>query len=262
MQVPVQSAFTNTTGQETGITVNGIPAMINGNQFAAGPVPLQQGENLLTARAADSAGHTTEASVLVFADTTVPAISLSAMPQSGLAPFETTITITGPAPLQTSGVSVDGPAQTGVTQIDTATYTLGMGTPGLYTVHVSATDGENRTYAAETAVQVLDRGQVDGLLQGKWSSMKGEMAAGDIEAALTYFSGASQDSYREIFTALGPQLPQVAEQMRPIQLITVEDGYAKYRIKRSEIHQGQSYDISYWIYFESVGNGLWNIYRY
>jgi hypothetical protein len=50
--------------------------------------------------------------------------------------------------------------------------------------------------------------------------------------------------------------------MGPIQMIIARNGTVKYRLKRSEIHQGQTYDITYPVYFAVEANGLWNIVRY
>jgi hypothetical protein len=38
----VRGTVTNAAGNETGVTVNGIPAIISGNEFAVNHVPLQQ----------------------------------------------------------------------------------------------------------------------------------------------------------------------------------------------------------------------------
>ena len=109
---------------------------------------------------------------------------------------------------------------------------------------------------------VYDRDQLDALLQGKWNAMKARLAVGDVAGAVVDFSNGTHDTYREIFMALGAQLPQVAAGMQPIEMISAKDGTAKYRIRRSEVHQGQNYDITYYIYFEAVGDGLWRIVQY
>ena len=80
-----------------------------------------------------------------------------------------------------------------------------------------ATDGN--TFADETAVLIYDAGQIDSLLQAKWSDMKPRLAAGDIDGALTYYGSTTRDDYRAIFTALGTQLPQVAQEMQAIEMI-------------------------------------------
>ena len=49
----------NTSGAETGITVNGIPATITGNHFIANHVSLAEGANSIEVKATDANGLTT-----------------------------------------------------------------------------------------------------------------------------------------------------------------------------------------------------------
>ncbi len=88
----VQGTFLNSTGNETGITVNGVLALIYEGQFAANQVPLAEGANTLTVTATDSAGHRYSREIRVHADTSADALTISADPQSGAAPLETVLT--------------------------------------------------------------------------------------------------------------------------------------------------------------------------
>ena len=54
--VTVRGTIINSTGKETGITVNGIVATVYGNQFTVSRVPLSVGPNTITATATDIAG--------------------------------------------------------------------------------------------------------------------------------------------------------------------------------------------------------------
>ncbi|MDA8139427.1 MAG: hypothetical protein M0036_12315 [Desulfobacteraceae bacterium] len=258
----MRGGFANSAGRETGITVNGVTALQYGSEFMANHVPLVQGANTITVTAVDTSGRKYSQSVAVTADTTGPYCTATTIPEAALSPYEGELRIAAPVELRTSNVLAYGWGQVTYGQGTPENYPLEIDGPGFCRLVVEAVDYANLTYTDEVAVLVYDRTQLDALLQAKWNAMKNELAAGNIERAAAHFSGATQDTYREIFTATAAQLPQVAAQMRPIQLITVEDGVAKYRIKRSEVHQGRSYDISYWIYFESVGNGLWKIHRY
>jgi len=132
----------------------------------------------------------------------------------------------------------------------------------LYHFAVTSTLADGRTLSDETAVLVYDAGQLDALLQAKWSDMKSRLAAGDIEGALNYYGSDTRDDYEAIFTALGSQLGHVVQEMQAIELISIEDGMAKYRIRRDEIHQGQTYTITYHIYFDCSEDGVWRIHRF
>jgi len=56
--VAVKGVIVNSTGNETGVTVNGVVATVTGNQFIAEHVPLAEGANTLTVTATDTAGNT------------------------------------------------------------------------------------------------------------------------------------------------------------------------------------------------------------
>ena len=113
-------------------------------------------------------------------------------------------------------------------------------------------------YTATTVVNVMSLEEMDVLLKAKWDGMKQALATGDIEGAMSFFSDASQEKYRGLFTYLHDELPEMAGEMNNIQLIYLRDGRAKYRIRRME--EGQ--EITYYIYFHRLSDGLWKIYQF
>ena len=213
-------------------------------------------------QAIDSAGHTAEVQATITADLSGQAIVLNATPALGIAPFEAELTVENP--FESGNVTLTYEGAGDVTWLDTSvdTYRIQISEPGLYLFTAHGHDAAGNEHLAETAVTVLDRQTLDTLLKGKWNSMKKHLASGDIEGALEYHSLATQDIYREIFTALADRLPGIARNMQDIELIQAEDGFAKYRIKRNEVFQGQDYAISYYIYFDCDEEGIWKIYRY
>lgn len=84
----------------------------------------------------------------------------------------------------------------------------------------------------------------------------------NIEGALNYFHESSKEEYQEIFNFLINEISGIASAMREIELIYLEDKVAKFRIKREEEVQGQTYDITYYIYFVKGLDGLWEIESY
>ncbi|MEM7828109.1 MAG: DUF1566 domain-containing protein, partial [Candidatus Aenigmatarchaeota archaeon] len=88
--ITVRGAIINTTGNETGITVNGIPATVYGSQFTVNNVPLTEGQNTITVTATDTSGNTASTSITVFAITTGNYIRLASNINSGIAPLEVT----------------------------------------------------------------------------------------------------------------------------------------------------------------------------
>ncbi|MBW1911105.1 MAG: hypothetical protein JRJ11_16465, partial [Deltaproteobacteria bacterium] len=69
-QVTVKGTVTNAADNETGVVVNGVLSMVYGNEFVANHVPLEEGENTITATATDAAGNTLSTAIIVNADTT------------------------------------------------------------------------------------------------------------------------------------------------------------------------------------------------
>jgi hypothetical protein len=258
----VRGTFTNSSGAETGISVNDVPALVYGNQFAANHVPLMQGENTLRVLATDSQGHKAVCNVTVHADTASQYCRAIVLPEAGLAPYDGELSIKAPVELSTSDLQVIGPGGVVIGDGPPDLYPLTIEQPGLHRLAVEATDSEARLYTDQVAVLVYDPDQLDALLQAKWNAMKSRLAAGDIDGAVDYFGSATSEDYRAIFTALESLMPQVVQDMQAIEMIYARQGFAKYRIKRSEVIQGQTFSITYNVYFSMDENGVWKIDRF
>jgi hypothetical protein len=90
-QITVSGTFQDVS--DTTVKVNGVPAVVNGNQFTAA-VPLAEGPNTLHITATDSAANTSETLRHVTLDTTPPAVTL-AQPSDNLITRETNVTVSG-----------------------------------------------------------------------------------------------------------------------------------------------------------------------
>ncbi|MBI5895681.1 MAG: hypothetical protein HZB24_06660 [Desulfobacterales bacterium] len=260
--VLVRGSFANSAGRETGITVNGITALQYVNEFMANHVPLVQGENSITVTATDTDGRAYSQSVMVTAQITGQHCTATVIPEASLDPYEGELRIAAPTELRRSEVLAYGWGAVTYGQGPPDFYPLTIDGPGLYRLTVEATARDGRIFTDETAVLVYDRDQLDALLQAKWNAMKERLAAGDVPGAVKHYANGTKGDYETIFTSIGSQLPQIAQQMGPIQMIVAKDGSAKFRLKRSEVHQGQTYEITYPIYFITEENGLWKIERF
>ena len=121
----IEGTIVNPLGLEVGVNVNGIVALVEGGRFVANHVPLEQGENIIIATATSSEGHTASAQVTVSADPTDDYVRIKADPESGIAPFETTLRIEASFSFSTSSLSYTGPG---------AVQVLSNPTAGEYTV--------------------------------------------------------------------------------------------------------------------------------
>ena len=262
--VLVQGRINPYTNSEAGVTVNGALAQQNGNIFAA-IVPLQPGQNTLTAVVSNEYGIKEQVSRTITVETAAEPIWLLVLPDSGIpkinpdgsASFVTTLEAETNLPADVSNYSWDTngdgvPDQAGpiLTKI-TASYE----TPGLYFPTVTITDAMGNAYRETTIVNVLDRTAIDSLLKAKWEGMKGALSRPNVQEAASFFTDKSRERYSAIFTSLGGSLPQVAANMSEIGLIKAVGDMAKYRIKRME----SAGEITYYIYFIKDANGIWKI---
>jgi hypothetical protein len=170
------------------------------NTFAA-LVPLQQGQNTITATATDSIGLSAQATTTIIADPQPQMLQLSVIPDSGImitdlngtTSFDTTMEVSTSLTNTTAAYAWDTngdgiPEQTGInlTQI-TASYQA----PGLYFPTITTTDAMGNVYTDTAIVNVLDRNTMDTLLKAKWEGMKGAVMSGNIDTALNYGSSAN-----------------------------------------------------------------------
>mgnify|MGYP000246035410 CR=1 FL=1 len=261
--VMVLGTVTNKRGNETGVIVNGMPAVVTDGHFVANHVPLQQGENTITVNARDINGFIASASITVNASIPGDYIRLTADTESGIVPFDTTLTLEGSFTFINPSITYTGPGTVEFPDNQNENeYTVRMTVPGIYYFTASAEDGHNNTCRDTIAIEVMDKDQLDDLLRDRWDRMKAALANQDIQSAINYFYEGSKELYRDIYTAIYDKLPQLIQDMKDIEWIYVEDNLAKYRIRKNEVYGGQNLIITYYIYFEKDEYGLWKIYRY
>lgn len=236
--VPVTGAVINTTGVETGVTVNSIPATVTGNRFVANTIELQQGTNTLTVTATDVNALTSTATRTVTAQIgnyvrLVPNI------ESGTAPLNVTFTVSGSFTITNSQLLFTGPVDIYLTGTPTVTsYPILFPQEGIYTLTVTVTGPDGLTYSDSVVITVMPRALLDGLLKSKWKTMKTALAAQNIPGALQVISSNNNQLYNDTFTSLQSQLPQIVQNMQEIQMITSGGNSAKFRIRKNQNYGG------------------------
>src|SRR3972149_523111 len=254
--VMVKGTITNTTGNETGVTVNGVIANIYGNEFITDNVSLSEGANTITVNARDTANNTVTASITVNAVTTGSYIKLTSNIESGISPltayFSNETSNLTPASYQID-FEGDGVIDYAGTTFESISHTYTS--EGIFYPTMVVVDNLGNSYTDTTAITILTMTEMDTLLKGKWEGMKGALTTGDVEGAVRYFADNSKERYRTIFTAIQDKISNIAANMQGIQLIYLKNNIAKYRIKRSETMG----EITYYIYFELDENGIWRI---
>ncbi|MBI4824869.1 MAG: carboxypeptidase regulatory-like domain-containing protein [Nitrospirae bacterium] len=253
----------NATGNETGVTVNGVVAVVYNGQFFVNHLPLVEGENIITVNAVDTSGNSSVTSITVFADTTKPYVKLNSNIESGIATFDAYFSVDTSLPDSVSTYQMDGNYEgsfdldyTGAV-FDDVSFTYAY--EGIYYPMILATDSAGNGYTDTIAVVVQDRVELDALLQGKWEGMKAALGNHNITTAVNAFTDDKQAHYTQLFNDIDAFLPQFVQDMQDIELIYAKNNIAKYRIRKNEVYAGQSYEIAYFIYFVLDENGIWKI---
>jgi Glucodextranase, domain B len=257
--VLVEGTFLNTTGNETGITVNSIPAAVFGNRFIVNHVPLQAGANTITVTATDTSGQTSTTTATV---TSVVAdyVRLRADSDSGLAPLTVNFTIEGSLAFTNITFNSNGPVMVDISaNTDGTGYSAKFPAEGIYTISVNALGSDSQIYQDNIKVVVISELETDRFIRQKWDGMKKALFDGNISGAVSNFNEDSQGAYQALFQEMSANLPEIATNMRSIDLDYITQGTAEYRISRTETINDQQQDITYFIYFVKNKDGLWKI---
>jgi len=256
--IMVTGTISNASGYETGVTVNSVVANIYGNQFVANHVPLTEGSNAIVATAIDANGATSTASTTVNAVNAGNYITLTTDTQSGILPISATLKITGTFGINNSTILANGAVQPDFLSSSTDQYQVKITTEGQYFFTVTVIGPDHNQYQDAIAISALDTTEIDAEINSVWDGMKNAFTVNDVTKAVNYCLDSSKERYTTIFSAVGNDLPQIAQDMQDIKLIYLQDNIAKYRIKRIE----DVGEISYYIYFVKDNNGLWKIQQF
>ena len=155
-----------------------------------------------------------------------------------------------------TGISPDEFVETAPDEYE-ATFTE----EGLALISVEATHAA-ATYRDTIGIVIVDKTEVDALLQQKWANMKAHLAAKDVSQAVGYFDDGKKGLYEAVFSALLDRLPQIAGDMQDISLISIAGQSATYRLRRTETHNTGTFTVTYYVYFIKDETGIWKIYRF
>jgi len=251
----VRGTVTNTTGLETGVTVNGMMATAFNNEFILNHVTFTEGLNTISITATDTAGKTASTSIMVNALTSSPNVTLRANIESGIAPLTTYFSVSTEIPNSIASYTFDYEGDgtvdyTGTTFDDiSVTYQA----EGIYYPTITIIDDQGISYSDTIAIVVLNATELDTLLRAKWNAMKTALANQDVEGALGYFIDRSKDRYRTIFNAIGNQLPVITGTFIEFNVVNVYENVAEYQVVADE--SGVLY--AYPGIFIKDGDGIW-----
>lgn len=255
----IKGTVINSTGAETGVTINGVPAIIIDSSFVANGVPLQEGTNPIIITATDANGLTASTTSVVTAQLG-PYIRLHANTGSGLAPLDLILTIDGSFSIDSSELYSSGPADVELTADPTPNeYSLRFPAEGTYILTAYVTGQDGQAYEDDLTITVQSLLGLDRVLKQKWEGMKTALASNNVANAVSFFNEPSQSKYQAIFQELSGSLAGIAANMEPIELDYAHQDIAEYQISRSEDIDGQLQEITYFIYFVRDKDGLWKL---
>ena len=144
-----QATLMGQVDDAAGVTADGAPAALAGQDFSYGPITLSEGDNVFLLRAVDEAGNAAEQTHTLVLDTTAPVVTIS-QPPAGVTGTATT-TVSGTAvDLHLTEVRVNGSVATfsgSGYQLDGVTLTEGVNT-----ITVDAVDAVGNTGSAQRTV--------------------------------------------------------------------------------------------------------------
>ena len=258
--VKVEGGIYNPLGIEIGVTVNGILAVVDGNQFVANHIPLEdlgEGANTITVTAVDVEGNTDGHSTSVYFEVPEKYITMSADPQSGIEPFETVLRVEGPFNFAAEpSITHIGPdAVEYLDSPDENEYNIRISTPGIYYFTAEVEDDEGQLYTDAVAIEVISFVQKDGSLKAKWNGMRTALGNGAISQALSFISKGKQDMYAYNFNLMNAYLSEISAGLQDIDFVQTGKRTAEYEMWAEQ--DGQMY--SWYILFVRDSDGIWRI---
>ncbi len=260
--VMVTGTVSQVNGLETGVVVNGVIALVYGGTFVANHVPLTVGENTITVQAVDVNGEHVEKTVTVTAEDSNRYVKLSADTESGLAPLDTTLRVSATFPGEGAPVfSGLAPGDVGYTDTDTSkNVNISMSQAGIYVFTAELSDTDGNVYSDTVAILLMDRQQLDTLLQAKWSGMKEALLSDQINDALPFFLEGSRTVYQKQFEFLSSQgvLSQMINKMGTCRLVEHDGFGAVYDLRTTY----NDVEYSFQVLFVQDPDGIWRIKNY
>jgi hypothetical protein len=245
------------------VTVNGIVTHIDDRGFfQANDVPLTPGSNPIVAVVTTQDGQTTSQSVTV--ESSGPGLFVvNASPTEGLETLQVTFTVENPNNVAFNQILFD---------LDTYGYPDWIATPadfhdgkfalnatypvGTWTATIKVLDDQDRViYTTRKSIVVLMPQALQGNVVAIYENMLLRLKAGNIDGALTAFTGSAYEKFKDIFTQLRPDLVQVIDQLGTVAEVTFNLNVAELTLVRD----GPEGPQRFMIYLIRAEDGIWRI---
>ena len=232
---------------QAGVSVNGFPAMVHGDQWAV-EIPVDPSVELLTATANVVGGASTTASVPITVASEPPAsVELQADPGDGIVPLVVTwkvVNNTGRTLIQyeldpTGGGSFDRAVES--LDFTQTTYS----TAGLWSPTLRVVDDQGTTYTTTAVLVASDPAAVSARFDALWAGFKARLQAGDTSGALSFVSPVLRSRMELVFQDLGASLPTVAASFGDLHVTDQAGDLAEAVLVQDELSGRQLYFIQF-----------------
>lgn len=241
----------------TSVTVNGVIACTHGTTFFASNVPLVAGQNSLEVTVQMADGLTLSRTLAVTSAGVAP-VRMRVDPPCGIAPHTTQISVESTSAEYIVEVELDMDNDGIVDYLvpgSALPFEYIYQAPGTYQVAATAHMSNGEQYQFTHPVYVADVATADIVLRDVYTGMLRRLTNGAIDGALNKVSGGVYEKYHQIFTALQPNLPSIANQLGDLNTGSIGDGLAEYIVTRTS----NGTQNGYFIYFLRGEDGIWRI---
>jgi hypothetical protein len=248
---------TVTASGEVGVSVNGFPALISGNQWAV-EIPVDLSTELLSATATVVGGDSTSVTVpITMSASPGQLVRFQGEPADGVTPFTVTWKISNDTGRQLVQYELDPTGYTGfgslaLTPDETQTT---YSTPGLWYPMLRATDDQGVTYTTMTVVLANDPRAVTARFRALWGGLKSRLQDGDVSGALAFLAPALRSRLEPVFQQLGSDLPAVVAGLGLLHVTDQAGDLAEAVVTQDE----SGGPALYFIQFRRDGLGRWLI---
>ena len=141
-------------------------------------------------------------------------------------------------------------------QSGATTQPITYGAAGLYTIRVVAYDtNDNPIYTATRRVRAINPSEIGYKVASVYTTLVDNLAANNMNGALSAFVGGARDRYSIVFGDLGTALSTIAAQLGSLSNISLTEDIAELTVARPVGNDTQLFMI----YLIRGNDGIWRI---
>lgn len=261
--------------ENTGVAVNGVVALIDGENYVADQVPLVAGENTIRVTARTLSGASASEEIRVFSNGQAPLLRLSSSVRSGITPltvvFRVEFFVEQRVVITLQDFNGDGeedrifgrPGFGGLgglggpklTNPNPFEVTQTFSEPGTYTAQIEVNLEDGTELSDEVTIQVLDPAVFDARLLALWDGVFDAIVANNVEAALQLMTPAGKKKYRRVFEGLAADMETIIQDFSRPERMSASSSIGEYAVVRLENGRRQIFLV----YFVKGTDGVWRL---